>query len=236
MPRARRVATVRSMVRMVLVIAVLGVTFVLLRERIMTSGSAAPVQATVDTSRVPKEFRSLLAYRPDPAAILSSRGALPGLGVIRRLAGHGDEKPATDRTRPFGNVGSRSDVRQVQRHIRRDIEALNRLSEMDGVTAPQAERTLELVYSAATLRALGPGGRQAFAARVAGTTHASQKIKVLDFDGVFVAGDRALAQVVYRLSIRAPSGRFEARSPATWTVTLAREGGRWRFVRGIETA
>jgi hypothetical protein len=59
---------------------------------------------------------------------------------------------------------------------------------------------------------------------------------VLDFDGVFVAGDRALAQVVYRLSIRAPSGRFEARSPATWTVTLAREGGRWRFVRGIETA
>jgi hypothetical protein len=236
MPRRRLVATFRTMVRMVLVIAVLGVTFVLLRERIMTSGSAAPVQATVDTSRVPKEFRSLLAYRPDPAAILSSRGALPGLGVIRRLAGHGDEKPATDQTRPFGNVGSRSDVRQVQRHIRRDIEALNRLSEMDGVTPPQAARTLELVYSAATLRALGPGGRQAFAARVAGTTHASQKIKVLDFDGVFVAGDRALAQVVYRLSIRAPSGRFEARSPATWTVTLAREGGRWRFVRGIETA
>jgi hypothetical protein len=57
---------------------------------------------------------------------------------------------------------------------------------------------------------------------------------VLDFDGVFVAGDRALAQVVYRLSIRGPSGRFIARAPATWTVTLARESGRWRFVRGIE--
>ena len=60
---------------------------------------------------------------------------------------------------------------------------------------------------------------------------------MLDFDGVFVAGDRALAQVVYRLSIR---GAVRAASsparPATWTVTLAREDGRWRFVRGIETA
>jgi hypothetical protein len=236
MPRARLAATVRAMVRLVLVIAVLGVAFVLLRERIVNNGSAAPVQAAVDTSRVPKEFRSLLAYRPDPAAILASRGALPGLGVIRRLAGHGSEKPATDQARPFGNVGSRDDVREVQRHIRRDIAALNRLNERDDVTPVQAERTLELVYSAATLKALGPSGRQAFAARVAGTTRASQKIKVLDFDGVFVAGDRALAQVVYRLSIRAPSGRFVARSPATWTVTLAREDGRWRFVRGMETA
>jgi hypothetical protein len=223
------------MVRLVLVFAVVGVAFVLLRERIVTSGSAAPVQQSVDTSRVPQQFRSLLAYRPDPAAILSSRGALPGLGVIRRLAGHDSGTPASDQVRPFGNVGSRSDVRQVQRHIRRDIDALNRLSEMDGATPAQAERTLELVYSAATLESLGPGGRQAFAARVAGTTRASQKITLLDFDGVFVAGDRALAQVVYRLSIRAPSGRFVARSPATWTVTLARENGRWRFVRGIET-
>jgi hypothetical protein len=223
------------MVRMVLVIAVLGVAFVLLRERIVTSGSAAPVQATVDTSHVPQQFRSLLAYRPDPAAILSSRGALPGLGVIRRLAGHDSEPAASDEVRPFGDVGSRRDVRQVQRHIRRDIDALNRLSEMDSVTPAEAERTLELVYSAATLQSLGADGRQAFASRVAGTTRASQKITLLNFDGVFVAGDRALAQVVYRLSIRAPSGRFVARSPATWTVTLARESGRWRFVRGIET-
>ena len=58
---------------------------------------------------------------------------------------------------------------------------------------------------------------------------------MLDFEGVFVSGRRALAQVVYRLSTRAPSGRFVARAPATWTVTLAREDGRWRFVRGLET-
>jgi hypothetical protein len=96
-------------------------------------------------------------------------------------------------------------------------------------------RTLSLVYSAAVLDTLGADGRRAFATRVAGTTKASQRIEVLDFDGVFVAGERALAQVVYRLSIRAPSGRFVARSPATWTVTLTREAGRWRFVRGFES-
>ena len=91
------------------------------------------------------------------------------------------------------------------------------------------------VYSAPVLAALGADGRRAFAARVAGRTQAAQRIKVLDFQGVFVSGSRALAQVVYRLSTRAPSGRFVARAPAIWTVTLAREGGRWRFVRGIET-
>jgi hypothetical protein len=58
----------------------------------------------------------------------------------------------------------------------------------------------------------GPDGRRALAARVAGTTQASQRIKVLDFDGIFVAGDHALAQVVYRLSIRGPSGRFIPRT------------------------
>ena len=57
----------------------------------------------------------------------------------------------------------------------------------------EAERTLALVYSGATLDALGPAGRAAFAARVAGTTQASQRIKVLDFDGVFVAGPEGYA-------------------------------------------
>jgi hypothetical protein len=223
------------MVRMVLVIAVIGVGLVILRERVSGSGGgSAPVQATVDASQIPKQFRPLLANRPDPAAILASPGALPGLGVIRRLAGHGSAAPAVQQARPFGNIGSRRDVREVQRHIHRDIEALNRLSEGDSATPAEAERALALVYSSATLDALGADGRREFAARVAGNTRASQKIKVLDFDGVFVAGDRALAQLVYRLSVRAPSGRFVARSPATWTVTLAREEGRWRFVRGIE--
>jgi ketosteroid isomerase-like protein len=126
-------------------------------------------------------------------------------------------------------------VREVERHIRRDIAALNRLSDGgDAATPAEAQQTLALVYSAGVLNTLGSDGRRAFAARVAGTTRASQRVKVLDFDGVFVAGDRALAQVVYRISVRAPSGRFVARAPATWTVTLAREDGRWRFVRGIE--
>ena len=222
------------MLRLVLVIAVLGVGFVLLRERVLGTDGAPRLQAEVGTSRVPPEFRSLLASRPDPGAILASKGALPGLGIIRRLAGHSSDEPEAKPVHPFGDVGSRAGVRQVQRHIRRDFAALNRLSEGDAATPAKAERTLALVYSRATLAALGDGGRRAFAARVAGAPRASQRIKVLDFEGVFVAGDRALAQLVYRLSVRAPSGRFIARSPATWTVTLAREDGRWRFVRGIE--
>ena len=224
------------MLRLVLVIAVLGVGLVVLRERVSgPEGGSAPAQSHLDASEVPQQFRSLLAYRPDPGAILASRGALPGLGVIRRLAGHSSDAPEAHEVRPFGDVGSRREVSRVQRHIRRDFEALNRLGEGGAATAEEAERTLASVYSSATLAALGPQGRRAFAARVAGTTRASQKIEVLDFEGVFVAGDRALAQVVYRLAVRAPSGRFIARAPATWTVTLAREGGRWRFVRGIET-
>src|SRR4051794_2166844 len=101
MPRARLAATVRGMVRMVLAFAVLGVAFVILRERVVSDGGgAAPVQPAVDTSRVPKEFRSLLAYPPDPAAILASRGALPGLGVIRRLARPGHAGAAAQQGPP----------------------------------------------------------------------------------------------------------------------------------------
>jgi hypothetical protein len=223
------------MVRLVLVIAVLGVALVLVRAHVQApDGGSPPAGAQVNLSRVPPQFRSLLASRPDPAAILASRGALPGLGVIRRLTGRSSGDAGADQPQPFGDVGTRSQVRQVKRHIRRDIADLNRLSDGDAATPDEVQRTLSLVYSAAVLNALGPDGRRAFAARVVGTTRASQRVKVLDFDGVFVAGDRALAQVVYRISVRAPSGRFIARAPATWTVTLAREAGRWRFVRGIE--
>ena len=85
------------------------------------------------------------------------------------------------------------------------------------------------------LSALGPRGRRAFAARVAGRAHIAERVRVLGYDGIFVSCRRALAQVVYRLSVRAPSGRYLARTAQTWTVTLARAGGRWRFVRGLET-
>jgi hypothetical protein len=108
---------------------------------------------------------------------------------------------------------------------------LNRLS---GGDVPAAERPLADVYSAPVLRTLGPTGRRKFAERVAGRTQVAQRIKVLAFQGIFVSGRRALAQVVYRLSMRAPSGRYIARAPQTWTVTLAHEGDHWRFVRGFD--
>ena len=138
--------------------------------------------------------------------------------------------------RPFADVGSRAELRAVRGDIRRDFAALNRLSSMRGGASPsQVSATLAEVYSAPVLAALGADGLRAFAERYAGRTQVAQKVKVLDFDGVFVSGRRALAQVVYRLSLRGPSGRYVARAPATWTVTLAHEDGRWRFVRGLET-
>ena len=117
--------------------------------------------------------------------------------------------------------------------IRRDLAALEPAHAAADVAA--AERTLAEVYSAPVLERLGAQGRRDFAEQLAGRTQVAQRIKVVDFEGVFVSGRRALAQVVYRLSTRSPSGRFVARSPQTWTVRLAHEGGRWRFVQGFES-
>jgi hypothetical protein len=61
-------------------------------------------------------------------------------------------------------------------------------------------------------------------------------VRVLGYDGLMVSGRRALAAVIYRASVRVPPGRFLVRAPHARTVTLAREHGRWRFVRGLETA
>jgi hypothetical protein len=193
---------------------------------------AAPQRA--DLSRLPPELRGILGTTPDPAAILRSSGALPGLGAIKRLVGQGQTKTPEAGTTPFADVGTPRRLRLVRRDVRRDLGALNRLSKGDGASPAEAADTLAEVYSAPILTALGPGGRRAFAERVAGRTQVAQHINVLGFDGIFVSNRRALAQVVYRISVRAPSGRFIARSPQTWTVTLAREGGRWRFVHGFE--
>jgi hypothetical protein len=227
------------MVRLVLVIGILAVGFVVDKQRAGEVGAgAAPAMPAVNTAGVPREFQTLLAARPDPAQLLRQRGALPGLGAISRIAGslRGSDTSAPAQSRPFADVGSRSALRAVRRDIRRDFAALNRLSEADGGATPaEVSKTLAEVYSAPVLAALGSDGLRAFAERYAGRTLVAQKVKVLDFDGVFVSGRHALAQVVYRLSMRGPSGRYVARAPATWTVTLAQEDGRWRFVRGLET-
>jgi hypothetical protein len=225
------------MVRLALVIGVLAVGFILVKERLSErgAGTGAVAAPAVDTAQMPRQFRELLAARPDPAQVLLQRGALPGLGAIRKLAGASREADDDAPLRPFADVGSPRELRKVRADIRRDFAALNRLSSIEGgASAEQVQETLTEVYSAPVLEALGPDGRRDFAERYAGRTQVAQKVKVLDFEGVFVSGRRALAQVVYRLSTRAPSGHFVARAPATWTVTLAREGGRWRFLQGLE--
>lgn len=200
-------------------------------ERTQETAIAAPQRA--DLSRLPPELRGILGTTPDPAAILRSSGALPGLGVIKRLVGHAD-KPAEAGTTPFADIGTPRQLRLVRHDVRRDLAALNHLSKGDGASPAEAADTLDEVYSAPILDALGPSGRRAFAARVAGRTEIAQHVKVLGFEGIFVSGRRALARVVYQISVRAPSGRYVARGPQTWTVTLAREGGRWHFVHGFE--
>jgi hypothetical protein len=226
-----------AMVRLVLVIGVLAVGFVVFKQRAGEAGAGAAPAPVMNTAGMPRQFQQLLAARPDPAQILRQRGALPGLESIRKIAhklGGGDDGDAGP-TRPFADIGTREELRRVRSDIRRDFAALNRLSAIDGGASPaQVQQTLAEVYSAPVLAALGADGRRDFAERYAGRTEVAQKVKVLDFEGVFVSGRRALAQVVYRLSTRAPSGHFVARAPATWTVTLAREGGRWRFVQGLE--
>jgi hypothetical protein len=223
------------MVRLALFLAVLAVGVVLFKQRSDGVGAGAATPPPVNTAQLPAEFRDLIAARPDPARILRERGALPGLGSIRRFAaGLRDDEKAPE-SRPFADVGSRRELRKVRGDIRRDFTALNRLSGKGGASPAQVERTLAQVYSASVLAALGADGRREFAERYAGRTEVAQKVKVLDFEGVFVSGRRALAQIVYQVSTRASSGHFVARAPQTWTVTLAREGGRWRFVQGIES-
>jgi hypothetical protein len=227
------------MVRLVLAVAVLGIAFVVFRERADDAGAGPPPPSAVvvDTSSIPKQFQPLLAARPDPTEILRRRGALPGLAAIRKLAGQGGDARDSDTPMlPFADVGAARELRAVRRDIRRDFTALNRLSaKPGGASAAEVSATLADVYSAPLLAALGAVGRRAFAERYAGRTEDAQKVRILDFDGIFVSGRRALAQVIYRLSMRGPSGHYLARAPATWTVTLAHEHGRWRFVQGLET-
>ena len=224
-----------AMVRLILVVAAMAVGAVFLKGRLDTPGEFSSAAPPAGSAQVPAEFREILANRPDPGSILRERGALPGLGVIRRLTGRRAEAEAPAQPEPFADVGSRAELRKVCADIRRDLAALNRLSAGEGASPSEVERTLGEVYSRPVLESLGADGRREFAARVAGRTQAAQRVKVLAFRGVFVSGRRALAQVVYRLATRAPSGRFVARAPALWTVTLALEGGRWRFVRGLES-
>ena len=84
------------MAKFVLGVAAIAVCFVLFRGVLTRSEGTALPSAQVNTTGVPQEFRSLIAYQPDPGAILSSRGALPGLGAIRRLVGHHDSGDAAN--------------------------------------------------------------------------------------------------------------------------------------------
>ena len=228
------------MVRLVLAIAVFAVGFVVVKQRVGEAGAGRRRRCRRSAPRGCRaEFQTLLApVRTRPRSCPARRAPRPR--VDQRLAGSlggSDDASATSAVRPFADVGSRA---RAARRPRATSGATSPRSTASPrcAAAPrpqQVSATLAEVYSAPVLAALGADGLRAFAERFAGRTEVAQKVKVLDFDGVFVSGRRALAQVVYRLSMRGPSGRYVARAPATWTVTLAHEDGRWRFVRGLET-
>ena len=82
------------MIRLVIVIAVLATGLVVFKQRSDEVGASPAAAPPVSSSKVPEEFRRLLADAPDPARILREKGALPGLGAIRRLAGGGSSTDA----------------------------------------------------------------------------------------------------------------------------------------------
>src|SRR4051812_22926568 len=136
------------MVKLAVVVAAMAIGVVFLKDRLAdaTGGATTPQPATA--AGVPSQFREILASRPDPASILRQRGALPGLGAIRKLAGH-SAATAPEQPAPFADVGSARELRAVRADIRRDLTALNHVSASD------AQRTLSEVYSASVLAALG---------------------------------------------------------------------------------
>src|SRR3954452_11885745 len=67
--------------------------------------SAVPLPTRADMGGLPPELRSVLGTTPDPSSILRSAGALPGLGVIKRLTGRSDN-PASAGAAPFADVGT----------------------------------------------------------------------------------------------------------------------------------
>ena len=96
-----------------LVVAAIAAGVVFLKGRADDGDGGAAATPPVSSAQVPPQFRTILASQPDPITILRQRGALPGLGAIRRLAG-GATGEAPTAPAPFADVGSRAELREVR--------------------------------------------------------------------------------------------------------------------------
>src|SRR3954469_25644934 len=112
------------MVKLAVVVAAMAIGVVFLKDRLADATGGATAPQPVNVAGVPSQFREILASRPDPASILRRRGALPGLGAIRKLAGR-TVSEAPEQPAPFADVGSARELRAVRTDIRRDLAALN---------------------------------------------------------------------------------------------------------------
>lgn len=186
------------------------------------------------SANVPSQFREILGSMPTGQTLLAQGGSLPGVGALVRGRDDGDDED--DRLRPFGDVGSRRAVARVKATVRRDLRTMSRFTRRFARTPEDAAAIVARVYSRRVLDELGADGRAKLARGLAGQpSDPARSLSVVQFQGVFVAGRRALALLDYRSSQRFRRGGPWQRMPATrWQITLIREDGRWRLVRGLE--
>ena len=160
------------------------------------------------------------AVRCPASARSAARGKLAATGRSRAV-------------RPFADVGSRAELREVRGDIRRDFAALNRLLDPGGASTAEVQGRSPRSTPPRSSPPSAPTAGAHFAERYAGRTEGGPEGQ----------GPRLRRRLRLRpprprpgrlppLHPRPPPGRSSPAPPATWTVTLAREDGRWRFVRG----
>lgn len=225
---------VRLLISLVLLLVVAFWGYDRVTDRVQGEGGGPFAGLGGQTANVPPQFRELLGSFPTGKALLAKGGSLPGVGA---LVGDGDEDDEEDdRLRPFGDVGSHRAVARVKATVRRHLRTMSRFTRRFARSPEDAAAVVRRVYSRHVLDELGADGRAKLARGLAGEpSDPARSLSVVQFQGVFVAGRRALALLDYRSSQRFRRGGPWQRMPAKrWQITLIREDDRWRLVRGLE--
>jgi hypothetical protein len=197
-------------------------------------GVASPFGAIAQGQNIPAELRDILGAFPTGDDLLSQGGSLPGLGAV--ISGGDDDEGEDDRLRPFGDTGPRGAVLRVKDAVRRHLRAISHFTRDFDRDSARAAAVIDRVYSRRVLGDLGEDGRRKLAVGLAGKPDdAARSLSVVQFHGVIVSGRHALALLDYRERRRyRRSSPWQSAPPERWQVTLLREDGHWRFVRGFD--
>jgi hypothetical protein len=198
-------------------------------------GHASPFGAVGQSQNIPTEFQDILGSFPTGDDLLRQGGSLPGVGAL--ISGGDDEaEEESDRLRPFGDVGSRAAVLRVKTTVRRHLRTISRFTRDFERDPGKAAAVIDQVYSRRVLDELGDDGRKKLAEGLAGQPDdPARSLSVVQFHGVVASGRHALVLLDYRERRRfRRGGPWQSAPPERWQVTLLREDGRWRFVRGFD--